>query len=192
MPDPHWKVLKRETIYDSPWVRLRRDDVQLPDGSVIEGHHVVEVPRPAVGVVPVGSDGRLLLIEHYRFITDTTGWECPAGAIDAGEDLLAAAARELREESGHAAERLEYLGHYFPSNGVSSQTFHVCIGHGVHRVGDVLDTNEVIRVQWFQPGEVWQMLERNEIRDGLSLTALLWHIARHRPGAKPPRRGIVR
>lgn len=178
MPDPHWQVLRRVTVYDSPWVRLHRDDVRLPDGSVIDGHHVVEIPRPAVGVVPVGDNGRLLLIEHYRFITDTTGWEIPAGGIDAGEDILDAAARELSEESGHAADRLEYLGGYFPSNGVSSQQFHICIGHGLRRLGPVIDTNEVIRVQWFELPEARELLLNNKIRDGLSFTALLWHLAR--------------
>ncbi|HEY2586837.1 MAG TPA: NUDIX hydrolase [Tepidisphaeraceae bacterium] len=178
MPDPHWKVLARRTIYDSPWVRLHQDDVRLPDGSVIEGHHVVEVPRAAVGVVPVGPDGRILLIEHYRFITDTTAWEVPAGAIDGGEDVLAAAARELREESGHAADRIEHLGHYHPSIGVSSQRFHLCLGHGAYRVGEILDTNEVIQARWFDADAVWAMTQRNEIRDGLSLTALLWYFAR--------------
>jgi 8-oxo-dGTP pyrophosphatase MutT (NUDIX family) len=180
MPEPYWKVLARRTIYDSPWVRLHQDDVRLPDGSVIEGHHVVEVPRAAVGVVPVGPDGRILLIEHYRFITDTTGWEVPAGAIDAGEDALAAAAREMREESGHAADRIEHLGDYHPSIGVSSQRFHLCLGHGARRVGPILDTNEVIQARWFEPDEVRAMIQRSAIRDGLSLTALLWYFARKR------------
>ena len=178
MPDPHWKVLRRRTIYDSPWVRLHRDDVRLPDGSVIDGHHVVDIPRPAVGVIPVGSDGRVLLIQHYRFITETTNWEIPGGGIDAGEDVLAAAARELLEESGHAARQIDYLGHYFPSHGVSTQQFHVCVAGGAHCVGEVLDTNEVIQTRWFEPDELWQMLHRNEIHDGLSLTAVLWYFAR--------------
>ena len=178
MSDPHWQVLRRVTVYDSPWVRLHRDDVRLPDGSVIDGHHVVDVPRPAVGVVPLGNDGRLLLIEHYRFITGTTNWEIPGGGIDAGEDVLAAAARELLEESGHAARRIEYVGAYFPSNGVSTQQFHICVGHDTHRVGEILDTNEVISTRWFEPREVWSMLQQNQIRDGLTLTALLWHLAR--------------
>jgi 8-oxo-dGTP pyrophosphatase MutT (NUDIX family) len=178
MSDSHWKVLRRVTIYDSPWVRLHRDDVRLPDGTIIDGHHVVDIPRPAVGVIPLGGDGRILLIEHHRFITDTTGWEIPGGAIDAGEDVMAAAARELREESGHAANRLEYLGTYYPSNGVSTQQFHICIAHGTHHVGDIIDTNEVIQTRWFDADAVWSMLRQNQIRDGLSITALLWHFAR--------------
>ena len=47
-----WQVLRRETIYDSPWVRLQRADVRLPDGKIINGHHLVDYPRPAVCVVP--------------------------------------------------------------------------------------------------------------------------------------------
>jgi ADP-ribose pyrophosphatase len=180
MPDPHWKVLRRVTVYDSPWVRLHRDDIQLPDGLLIEGHHVIDMPRPAVGVVPIGDDGRILLIEHFRFITNTTNWEIPAGGVDVDEDLMTAAARELREESGHAAKRLEYLGNYYPSNGNSNQQFHVCIGHGVHKVGDIVDTNEVISTRWFEQQEVWKMIERNEIRDGLTFTAMLWYFARSR------------
>ena len=181
MAEPRpWQVLTRVTVYDSPWVRLRRDDVRLPDGTVIDGHHVIDMPRPAAGVIPVGQDGRLRLIEHYRFITDTTGWEIPAGAIDPGEDRAAAAARELREESGCAADRLEYLGKYHPTNGTSNQTFHIFIGHGAREIGAITDTNEVLRAQWFDPENVWSMLEQNQILDGLSITALMWYFARER------------
>jgi 8-oxo-dGTP pyrophosphatase MutT (NUDIX family) len=173
-----WQVLRRETIYDSEWVRLHRDDVRLPDGSVIDGHHVIDYPLPAVCVVPVGDDGRILLIEHYRFITDTTGWEVPAGRIDEGEPREEAAARELREETGYVAKRLEYLGVYHPTNGSSNLAFHVYFGYGLRRVGELTDTNEIMRVAWFSGDEVWDMIAANELRDGLSLTALLWYFAR--------------
>jgi ADP-ribose pyrophosphatase len=173
-----WQVLRRETIYDSPWVRLHRDDVRLPDGSVISGHHVVDFPRPAVCVVPIGDDGRILLIEHYRFITDFTGWEVPAGRIDEDEPLEAAAARELLEETGHVAERLEYLGVYHPAVGSTNATFHVYFGYGLRQMGQLTDTNEVLQVAWFSPDEVWAMIAANLMRDGLTLTALLWYFAR--------------
>jgi 8-oxo-dGTP pyrophosphatase MutT (NUDIX family) len=175
-----WQVLRRETIYDSPWVRLHRDDVRLPDGSVIDGHHVVDFPYSAVSIVPIGTDGRLLMIEHYRFITDTTGWELPAGGVDEGETIEEAAARELLEEGGAIAERLEYLGVYHPCNGSTNLTFHIYIGHGARVVGEITDTNEVMRAAWHEQEAAWQMIVANQIRDGLTLTALLWHFARSR------------
>ena len=173
-----WQVLRRETIYESEWVRLHRDDVRLPDGSVIDGHHVIDFPRPAVCVMPIGDDGRILMIEHYRFITDTTGWELPAGQIDEGETPIIAAARELHEESGAVAERLEYLGVYDPCNGSTNLAFHIYIGHGARQTGALTDTNEVQQAAWFDQEDVWRMIEANQIRDGLSLTTLLWHFAR--------------
>jgi 8-oxo-dGTP pyrophosphatase MutT (NUDIX family) len=175
---PPWQVLHRTTIYDSPWLRLHRDDVRLPDGSVIAGHHVIDYPRPAVCVVPVGDDGRILLIEHYRFITDTTGWEVPAGRVDQLEDLESAAARELREETGYTTQRLSHLGQYHPTNGSTNLTFHVYLGCELRQVGEPTDTNEIMRVAWFSLDEIWAMIDANDIRDGMSLTALLWYLAR--------------
>lgn len=175
-----WQVLRRETVYESEWVRLHRDDVRLPDGEVIAGYHVIGYPLPAVCVVPVGDDGRVLLNEQYRFITDTLGWEVAAGRMEDGETPQQTAARELREETGYTAEQLEYLGFYHPSNGSSDQTFHVFIGRGVRYAGALLTPNEVQRVAWFSAGEIWGFIARNEIHDGFSLTALLWYIGRLR------------
>ncbi|MFL5803681.1 MAG: NUDIX domain-containing protein [Roseiflexaceae bacterium] len=176
--DRPWQVLRRETLYDSTWLRLHRDDVRLPGGSVIDGHHVIDFPCPAVCVMPIGDDARILMVEHYRFITDTTGWELPAGRVEEGEALADAAARELHEESGAVAERLEYLGMYNPCNGSTNLTFHIYIGHGAHQTGAPTDTNEILQAAWLDQEDVWRMIEANQIRDGLSLTALLWHFAR--------------
>jgi 8-oxo-dGTP pyrophosphatase MutT (NUDIX family) len=176
MEKTHWEVLRRVTVYDSSWVRLHRDDVRLPDGSVIDGHHVVDIPMPAVGVVAVGDDGRILLIEHHRFITGTTGWEIPAGRFDAGDTVESAAARELLEETGHSAARFEYLGNYFPINGLCNQTFHVSVGRGLIRRSGIQDTNEVIRIGWFERREIAGMIRDGGIKDGLSVTGLLWFL----------------
>lgn len=173
-----WTVLDRRTIYQSEWVGLQHVDVRLPDGNVIHNLHLVTYPFQAAAVVPIGDDGRILLIDHYRFQTDTRGWEIPAGKIDAGETPAQAAERELLEETGHRADALNYLGRYHPSNGSSDQVFHVFVARGVTRVGDIEDTNEVIAVRWFASADVRALIQRNEILDGLSLTGLSWAIVR--------------
>ena len=173
-----WQVLSKRNLYSSPWINLDLWAVQLPDGSIIPDHHVLDYPSEAVGIIPIGSDGRVLLIDHYRFMTDTRDWEIPSGGIEHGETVLAAAARELLEETGYSATEWQVLGKYHPSNGSSNQVFHVFIGQGVTRVDEIQDTNEVIGLRWFTPPEVRAMIARNEILDGLSLTGLCWAMAR--------------
>ncbi len=169
-----WRVLRRKAIYQSPWINLYQDPVQLPDGTIIEDHHVVDYPRHAAGVIPLGGDGRVLLIDHYRFITQTRGWEIPSGRIEEGETPEQAAARELIEEAGYAASTLQKLGRYFPSNGSSNQVFHIFVARGLLATGGDIDANEVLDRRWFRPDEVRQLLVQNAVLDGLSLTALLW------------------
>lgn len=178
LPTPRpWQVLGKRVIYHSPWVGLEQWAVQLPDGSVIPDHHVVVYPRPAVGIVPRDAAGNILMVEHYRFITDTLGWEIPAGGVEVGEPIAAAAERELLEETGHRAERWRTLGLYHPSNGSSNQAAHMFIADEAHQVSEPSDRNEIMSLRWFTPAEVKALLSRNEIQDGFSLTALAWTLA---------------
>jgi 8-oxo-dGTP pyrophosphatase MutT (NUDIX family) len=174
-----WQILARRVIYDSDWLALQRVDLRLPDGQMLRDIHFVDYKHAAVAVVPIGRDGRILMIDHYRFQTDTRGWEIPAGKIDDGETPQQALARELQEESGHRAASVKYLGRYHPSNGSSNQLFHVFVARDVTRVGAIEDTNEVLGLRWFSPQEVRALIARNEVLDGLSLTALLWAIAQN-------------
>lgn len=173
-----WQVVARRTAYDSDWIGIQLVDIRLPDGSLLRDIHLVDYKHAAAAVVPVGQDGRILLIEHYRFQTDTRGWEVPAGKIDEGETPEQAAARELLEETGHHGDWFKHLGHYHPSNGSSNQVFQVYVARGVRQVTEIQDTNEVIGLRWFSADQVRGLIERNEILDGLSLTSLCWAIAR--------------
>lgn len=174
MTERPWRVLGRRTLHQSDWVSLHQDEVQLPDGSIISQHHVVDYPRPAVGVVPVRADGAILLVEHYRFIVDRTHWEIPAGRVDPGETEADGAARELFEECGAVASHYTKLGQYHPANGSSNQTFFAYIGHDVREIAPITDTNEIMSARWFTPADIWALIAANEIRDGLTLTAFLW------------------
>jgi 8-oxo-dGTP pyrophosphatase MutT (NUDIX family) len=173
-PPAPWQVLGKRTLYSSPWINLAQWAVRLPDGSVIPDHHVLDYPREAVAIIPVGEDGRVLMIDHYRFITETRGWEVPSGTVDAGESVAEAARRELLEETGHAASSWEPLGRFHPSNGSSNQVFHVMVARDLVRESEPLDRNETLGLRWVEPGEIRGLIHRNEIPDGLSLASLCW------------------
>lgn len=168
-----WKVLGRKTIHTSKWLNLHQDRVQLPDGSIIEEHHVVDYPNPAVAVVPVNTAGQVMMIYHDRFITQMRGWEVPGGGVEVGEDWESAARRELLEESGCTGGHLIHLSNYHPSVGSSNQRFIVYLAQGVEQTEPITDTNEVSKTQWFSVSEVRALIDRNAIADGFSLMALL-------------------
>ena len=162
-------------IYDSAWVRLVIADVVMPDGTQVD-HHVVRMPREAAGTIIV-RDGRVLLMYRHRFITDTWGWEIPAGAVDEHESIEAGAIREAVEESGWEPRTLAPLCRFFPANGVLGQTFHIFVsGDAVHR-GEPTDINESRRLEWFKANEVRELLRGGEITDGLSFGAVTYALA---------------
>jgi len=172
-----WQVLSKQRIYTSGWINLDVWSVRLPDGTVESDHPVLDYPRPAVAVIPIGDDGRVLMIDHYRVVTGTRGWELPAGRVDPGESVDEAARRELLEETGHSATMWAPLGEYHPSNGSSNQVFHLKIARTLTRESEPTDRNETMALRWFDPGELRELVRGNAIRDGLSLTGLCWALA---------------
>jgi hypothetical protein len=94
-----WTVHGRRTLYESDWVNLSLEDVELAEGRRLE-HHVIRMPRQSVAVVVRDDADRVLLLWRHRFITDTWGWEIPAGWADPGEAAEDAARREVEEETG--------------------------------------------------------------------------------------------
>jgi 8-oxo-dGTP pyrophosphatase MutT (NUDIX family) len=115
-----------------------------------------------------------LLLWRHRFITDTWGWEIPAGHIDAGESPEAAGAREVLEETGWRPGPLRHLVTYQPMNGLADKRFHLFAAAGATHVGEPSDANEAARVEWVPVDELRRLVRDGEVRDGLSLTALLY------------------
>ena len=166
------KRLSRRAVYESQWVSLYLDRVAYPDGSILDAHHLLHFEHPSVGVVMENETGEILLIRCGRYVTQTEGWEIPAGWVEAGEPCLAAAGREALEETGYQTGELSLFYTYHPSNGISDQVFHLFRGKAQKKPGTP-DSVEVSEVRWFSKREIRKMIKNREIHCGLSLTALL-------------------
>lgn len=171
-----WIVHGERDIYESPWVHLTMADVEVPGHRRFE-HHVMRQVHPAAGVIVVNDNDEVLLLWRHRFISDTWGWEIPAGGADDGESIDDTARREVLEETGWEPGPLTELITYHPINGLSDQTFTVYLGRGATHRGDPTDDTESERIEWVPISRVRQAVRDGEIVDGLSLTGLAYAFA---------------
>lgn len=171
-----WTVHGERSLYDSSWVRLALVDVEIPGVRRFD-HHVVRVPNHAAGTVVFDPDRGVLLLWRHRFITDTWGYEIPAGRLEPGETAEHAAAREVLEETGWRPSGLRPLTSYHPTNGLSDQCFHLFVADGAEHEGDPADATESERIEWVPVEKVAELARDGSIGDGLSLTALLYALS---------------
>jgi ADP-ribose diphosphatase len=169
--------LDRTVLYESRWVSLYRDKVALPNGHILEQYHILDFGRGAVAVLVENDDGRLLMERVARYPTGMTTWELPAGHIEGDESVLAAAEREVREETGYETHHHTELYRFHPMNGISNMCVYVIHCRAGIRSGP-LDDDEVTSIQWFSMQELSSMIEQREIVDAFALIGLLLHGAK--------------
>jgi ADP-ribose pyrophosphatase len=164
-------TLSSATPFSDPRCVVRRDEFQLDDGY--RGVHlVIEIPQ-AVCVVPVLANGKILLLRQWRYTIGRRMWEVPAGRMHPGESIDEAAARELREETGHVAGRLQYLGEFFPLAGISSHRGHLLAALDCQPEGPLqLEPTERIEVVASSRDEVEKLFCEFAIQDGFAMAAL--------------------
>jgi ADP-ribose pyrophosphatase len=169
------KALERRLVYACHWLNLYVDKVLFPNGWLIEEHHLVDVARSAVLTVATHADGRFLMVQVCRYTTGVTEWEFPAGSVEADEDILEAAQREVLEETGFEAANLRLLYTYHPFHGMSNAVFHIAACQ-VQEQAAPYDVQEISAVRWFTEEQIWDMIHSGSMKDGFTLTAfLLWN-----------------
>jgi 8-oxo-dGTP pyrophosphatase MutT (NUDIX family) len=174
-----WTVHGRRAVYESGWVNVYLDDVELPDGSHLE-HHVLEMPRHSVGAVVVDDRDRTLLIWRHRFITDAWGWEVPAGWVDPGEDPDVAIRREIEEETGYRVDDITRMVNYNPLSGISTMSYTTYVGRAGELVRSVTDEAEATRVEWVPLTDIPGLASNGQIADGPSLLMLSYYLGVYR------------
>jgi ADP-ribose pyrophosphatase len=172
-----WRTLSTRPIYANPWIRVREDEAEMPDGrTTIYG--VVET-KPAVGVLPFLDDETVVLVGQYRYVARDFFWEMPTGAAHPGETDEAAVRRELAEEAGYAAARLTPLGSFYTSKSILDELASIYLAEGLTPTDHRPDPTEFIDVRAFPFVEALRMVDTGEIKDAMTIIAIL-HAARLR------------
>lgn len=171
-----WIVHGERSLYESRWLRLHLVDVEMPDGTRFE-HHVVRMQRVAVSAVLDDAGDNLLMLRRHRFIDESWGWEAPVGIVEPDEEPVAAAAREVEEETGWRPGSLRRELTFQPAIGIADTPHELFTGRGAVRIGEPADVTEAAEVAWIPTGSLPDMVKDGSIRDGATLVAVLHLLA---------------
>jgi ADP-ribose pyrophosphatase len=173
MSDTMWETkLDGERIFSGRVVRLEVDRVQLPGG----GESVREVirHRGATVILPVLDDGRILMVRQHRYPVEEVLLELPAGTLEPDEDPLHCAARELVEETGHAARTITPLGRFYSAPGYTDEVLHAVLARDLEHVGAMdPDDDEHLELVVRSVDATFAMIATGEIRDAKTIATMM-------------------
>lgn len=171
-----FKQLASEIKYQGRAFTIRRDQVRLPDGrtanlDIVEHHG-------SVVILPVDTDGNLLFVRQYRHAAKLDLLELPAGTLEPGEEPLECARREVREETGFAAGKLERIGQFYLAPGYSTEFMVVFLATELCHNPLQADADEFLQLEMMPIEDALKWAESGEMPDAKSLAAL--YLARPR------------
>ncbi|MDY6367019.1 MAG: NUDIX hydrolase [Clostridia bacterium] len=165
------KTVKENYLYKGKILNLRKDDVILPNGKTAIREIVEHSGGSAVLCV---KDGKVLLVNQFRYPYKEEIWEIPAGKVNPGEDPMETALRELKEEGGITAKKAEKLFDVYPSPGYTEEVIRIYLAEGLTEGEKNLDEDEFLTGKWFDIHTLDKMVCTGEIKDAKTLIALFW------------------
>lgn len=165
------KPLKQEYIFKGKIVNLRVDEALLPNGKTAR-REVVE-HNGGVMIAPLDSEDNLYFVKQFRYPYAEIVTELPAGKLEKGEDPFEAGVRELKEETGAAAEKIVSLGKLYPSPGYCGEIIHLYLATGLSFGQQNPDEDEFLEVFKIPLEKAVQMVMNGELPDSKTQTAVL-------------------
>jgi 8-oxo-dGTP pyrophosphatase MutT (NUDIX family) len=163
MDRAQWRVTASSYVVDTQFLRLRKDTIELPDGTVIQDYFVRE-SRGFVVVFAITPEGRVVLVRQYKHGAGRSLLELPAGAIDPGEEPLQTANRELAEETGYESSRMEFVRSFVTDPTNSDSIAHLFIARDARKTAEQdLDVTEDIVVELATLEELRSLVRSGEI-----------------------------
>lgn len=173
-----WKTLSSELIYADPWLRLRKDKVIRPDGSI--GPYSVAELKGGVGIVPIDDEGMIYLVGQFRHAPDVYSWEIPKGAYESFEgdrNPLECAQRELEEEAGMKAATWAPLAIVHTLMGSSNDKVSLFLAIGLTQSTPHPDASEELTLRRASFDDIMRLIQTEEMTDATSIAAIF--LARH-------------
>ena len=165
------KKISSEQVFDGVVVKLFVDQVELPNKKT-SVREIIRHPG-AVCVIPVTSEGEVIMVRQFRYAFDSVLLEIPAGKLEKGEDPLEAAKRELEEESGAVAKNIEYLGEIYTTVAILDEKIHLYLATELEFKNAHPDEDEFLEVEKIPLTTLVDMVMRGEIRDSKTQIAIL-------------------
>ena len=166
--------LSKETVYDGKLFKVVKEKVRLPDGR--ERPREIVVHPGAVALVVVNNQERLVMVRQYRRATDSVLLEIPAGTREPGEDAEACARREVLEETGFSAGKVERLGGFYSAPGFCTEFLECYLLTDLKEGQSGGDEDENIEIEHLTFDEALENIRRGNIRDAKSIAGILmWH-----------------
>ena len=165
-------ALLKKTVYEGRVIKLNLEQVVLPNGRQCE-LEVIHHPG-GVAVLAVDLQQRICMLRQYRHAAGGWVWELPAGKCEPGEGVSITAERELKEEAGIRAARLQALGRIVPSPGVLTEVVHLFLATELSQVEQQHEVHEVIEVHWLEKRKIESMVRTGEIYDAKTISAFYY------------------
>lgn len=165
------KTLKSECIYEGRVITLKKDEVLLPNGKT-STREVVEYV-PAVAVLPLTDDNKVILVRQFRYAYKKVLLEIPAGKMEKDETPLMAANRELSEEINFKSNNIISMGQIYPAPGSLNEVMHIFYAKNLIPCKADLDDDEFIEIVYMDLEELTQKVLNGEIKDAKTVCAVL-------------------
>ena len=170
-----WKKISSEVKFKNPWWAYMNDKCKLHNGKDYEYHYVHTAGSSFI--IPIKDNGKIILVNQYRYLNDRFSIEFPGGGIKEGQTPEEVARKELIEETGFDGD-LENVGYFNPYNGITNEICNVFIARNlIPSNQETKDDSEEYEMLELSPEEIDEKIRTNEIYDGMSMAA--WGIGKY-------------
>lgn len=173
-----WKVLESTYLHKEPWLTIRKDKCELPNGNIVPAFYVNEYPD-WVNAFALTKEGKVIMVKQYRHGIETVEIELPGGVIEDGETREEGVRRETLEETGYTFQNIEFLGKISANPSTTNNFMHMFLATGGEKVAEQkLDESEEVEVEFMSIDEVKQLVKENKIMQSLHVNCIFYALER--------------